>query len=69
MYDCMSNMMCSRCWLGAQGYDVFENIFFQENKSANVLEDDGKDSSSKRTNHINIRKYFITDCIENMNSQ
>jgi hypothetical protein len=44
-----------------QGYTVAENILFQDNKSAMLLEKNDKDSSSKRTKHINIRYYFVTD--------
>ena len=33
----------------------------QDNKSAILLENNGKASSSKRTKHINIQFYFITD--------
>jgi hypothetical protein len=37
---------------------------FQDNKSAILLEKNGKASSSKRTKHINIRYFFITDRVE-----
>ena len=66
--DCMPVVILTRYWLDAQGYDVFEKIVHQDNKSAILLENNGKGSSSKRTKHINIRYYFVTDCIENMNS-
>jgi hypothetical protein len=53
------------CWtryfLEAQGYHVHDNVLFQDNKSAILLEKNGKASSSKRTKHINIRYFFITD--------
>jgi hypothetical protein len=45
----------------AQGYQVQDNILFQDNKSAILLEKNGKALSSKRTKHINIRYFFITD--------
>ena len=45
----------------AQGYHVQDNILFQDNKSAILLEKNGKASSSKHTKHINIRYFFITD--------
>ena len=38
---------------------------FQDNQSAILLKNNGKKSSSKRTRHINIRYYFITDRIKN----
>jgi hypothetical protein len=45
----------------AQGYKVNDNILLQDNKSAILLESNGKASSSKRTKHIKIRYFFITD--------
>ena len=38
---------------------------FQDNQSAILLKNNGKNSSSKRTRHINIRYYSITDRIKN----
>jgi hypothetical protein len=48
----------------AQGYQVQDNILFQDNKSAILLEKNGKASSSKRTKHVNIRYFFITDRVD-----
>jgi hypothetical protein len=45
----------------AQGYNVKDNVLFQDNKSFILLENNGKASSSKGTKHINIRYFFITD--------
>ena len=36
----------------------------QDNQSAILMEKNGKASSSKRTKHINIRYYFVTDRID-----
>jgi len=49
--------------LEAQGYGVTENIIYQDNKSAILLEKNGKSSSGKRTKHINMRYFFVTDRI------
>ena len=45
----------------AQGYHVEDNILYQDNRSAILLETNGKASSSKRTKHIKIRYFFISD--------
>jgi hypothetical protein len=45
----------------AQGHQVQDNILFQDNKSAILLEKNGKASSIKHTKHVNIRYFFITD--------
>jgi hypothetical protein len=47
----------------AQGYDVKDIFLFQDNKSSILLEKNGKASSSKRTKHINIRYFFITNIV------
>ena len=40
-----------------------ETVVYQDNKSAILLETNGVASSSKRTCHIDICYYFVTDCI------
>ena len=45
----------------AQGIGVKDNILYQDNKNAMLLEKNGQASSSKRTKHINIRYYYVAD--------
>ena len=47
----------------AQGYQVKDNVLFQDNKSAILLEKNGKALSNKHMKHVNIQYFFITDCI------
>ena len=47
----------------AQGYEIEDSIMYQDNQSSILLEKNGKASSSKRTKHVNIRYFFITDRI------
>ena len=61
--DMMPSILWTRYFLKAQGYKVSDNIIFQDNKSTMLLERNGKASSSKRTKHINVRYFFITDRI------
>ncbi len=61
--DMMPSILWTRYFLKGQGYKVSDNIIFQDNKSTMLLERNGKTSSSKRTKHINVRYYFITDRI------
>jgi hypothetical protein len=61
--DLMPAILWTRYFLKAQGYDVKENILYQDNKSSILLARNGKASSSKRTKHIAIRYFFITDRI------
>ena len=39
-------------------------MFEQDNTSAILLEKNGKSSSGKRTRHLNIRHFCITDLLE-----
>ena len=55
--------MLEPVFLKAQGYRLLDNVFFQENRSSILLEKNGKASSIKRTKHMNIRHFFITDRI------
>ena len=55
---CMPVVLWTRLFLEAQDYGVKENIVFQDNKTAILLEKNGKASSGKRTKHINMR-YFL----------
>ena len=47
--EMMPAILWTRLFLEAQGYGVKESIIFQDNKSAILLEKNGKSSSSKRT--------------------
>jgi hypothetical protein len=61
--DMIPSILWTRYFLKAQGYAVSDNIIFQDNRSSMLLEQNGKTSSSKRTKHINVRYFFITDRI------
>ena len=62
--DLMSLILWSCNFLRVQGYSVKDNILYQDNKSAILLERNGKLSSGKRTKHIAIRYFFVTDRIK-----
>ena len=65
--DGMGITLWSREFLTAQGVDIEDSIPHQDNKSAILLETNGKASSSKRTRHINIRFFFVTDQVKKGN--
>ena len=54
-------------FLSEQGYDVKENVVYQYNKSAILLETNGKPSSGKLTMALNIRYFLITDQVKKGN--
>ena len=59
--ELMPHILWTNYFLNWQGYNAKETILYQDNKSAILLEKNGNKSSSKRTKHIAIRYYFITD--------
>jgi hypothetical protein len=61
--DVMPQILWTRYFLEAQGYGVNDSLMYQDNQSAILLEKNGRASSGKRTRHINIRYFFVTDRI------
>ena len=62
--DLMLHILWTNYFLNWQGYNAKETILYQENKSVILLDKNSKKSSSKRTKHIAIRYYFITDRVK-----
>ena len=65
--DAMNLILWTKLFLEAQGYNVASNVLFQDNKSAILLEKNGKKSSSSCTRALNIRYFFVTDQVEKGN--
>ena len=61
----MPQLFWTNYLLDAQDYGIKSTIMYQYNQSAILLDNNGKRSSSKRTKHINIQYFFITDRIKN----
>eukprot|EP00980_Cylindrotheca_fusiformis_P025578 scaffold14118_cov91-Cylindrotheca_fusiformis.AAC.1 len=62
--DAMSLILWTRNFLVAQGYDVTDNVVWQDNQSAMLLENNGTRSTTKHTRHLDIRYSFVTDNIK-----
>ena len=62
--DAMSYVMWTKYFLKEQGYEETTSIMYQDNQSAILLEKNGTKSSSKRTRHMNIRYFYITDRVK-----
>jgi hypothetical protein len=60
----MQMVLWTRNFLEAQGYVVHDNVVYQDNQSAILLEKNGRRSSGKQTRHIEIRYFFVTDKIK-----
>jgi hypothetical protein len=61
--DAMPMVLWTRQFLEGQGYTIKDNVVYQDNQSAMLLEKNGQQSSTKRTRHLDIRYYFVTDRI------
>jgi Reverse transcriptase (RNA-dependent DNA polymerase) len=59
--DVMGQLLWTQHFLQDQGYSSTETRLYQDNQSAILLEKNGRASSSKRTRHLDIRYFFITD--------
>ena len=62
--DCMPKILWTQYFLEAQGYQIQDSVVYQDNQSAMLLANNGLASSSKRTRHMNIRYFFVTDRIQ-----
>ena len=62
--DILPQILWTNQFMRAQGWGMKETIVYQDNKSAILLENNGRLSSSSRTKHINTRFFFVKDCIE-----
>ena len=60
----MTHILWTNYFLSWQGYNAKDTILYQDNKSSILLEKNGKKSISKRTKHIAIRYYFITNRVK-----
>jgi len=62
--DSMGQILWTRHFLADQGIAVPVTTIYQDNKSTILLSENGKAPSSKRTKHLDVHYYFITDCIK-----
>jgi hypothetical protein len=53
-----------RLFLKDQGYTVLENVVYRDNQAAMKLEIHGKSSSGKRTQHFDIKFFFMNNLIK-----
>ena len=65
--DVVTQVLWTKLFWEAQGYPVKENIIQQDNKSAILLENNGRRSAGKRSRALNLRYFFINDQVEKGN--
>jgi len=57
--DYLPNTIWARMFLAEQGYELTENIVYQDNKSAIQLEKNGRATCGQKSRHVNIRCFFM----------
>ena len=65
--DVVTMIFWMKYFMEEQGYEVKKNILYQDNKSAILLEKNGKKSAGKRSRALNVRYFFMTDQVEKDN--
>ena len=65
--DAMALVLSCRLFIMGQGFEVHDNIVYQDNQSTMLLGNNGRYSSGKKTRHIEIRYYFITAHVKRKN--
>jgi hypothetical protein len=61
--DKISKCLWMKRFLEWQGFTVKLNIIYQDNTSSIKLEENGKESSGKRTRHFDIKYFYVTDLV------
>jgi hypothetical protein len=61
VHDKLPDIIWTRYFVECQGYDIDEDIVYQDNMSSLSLEKNGRISSSKRTKHIKAKYFLIKD--------
>ena len=62
--DRVSKIIWMKRFIEEQGFKNTSNILYQDNQSTIRLENNGKESSGKRTRHFDIKYFYITDLIK-----
>jgi hypothetical protein len=65
VYDVLPQIIWTSSFMQDQGLAVNHVVLYQDNKSAMMLEINGRKSSSRRTRHMNIRYFFIKEYVDN----
>ena len=67
--DGMPKTFWTRYFMKAQGYNVEDMYVYQDNQSALLLDKKGMKSIGKKSRHIRIKYFFITDRVKDNDSK
>ena len=65
--DAATMILWTGLFMEEQGNPLKKNILYQDNKSAILLETNGRRSAGKRSRALNVRYFFLTDQVEKKN--
>ena len=65
VFDVLPQVLWTKKFLEDQGVEVKETILYQDNMSSMLLERNGRQSSMKRTKHMDIRYFYVGEHIQN----
>ena len=67
VHDVLPQVLWTKQFLEEQGRLVSMTVVYQDNTSSILLEKNGRSSSTKRTKHMNIRYFYVTEQVQNKN--
>ena len=59
-----AKVLWTKLFIKAQDHTIRINIVYRDNQSSMKLEQNGKESSGKRTRHFSIKYFYATDLIK-----
>jgi hypothetical protein len=62
--DALPTVLWTWQFLNSQGFAVPDIVMYQDNQRTILLEKNGTKSSGRRTRHLDIRYFFITDRVD-----
>ena len=65
VFEVLPQVLWTKKFLEDQGVEVKETILYQDNMSSMLLERNGRQSSTKRTKHMDIRYFYVGEHIQN----
>ena len=64
VYDVLPQILWTKKFFEEQGVRIKETMLYQDNMSSMLLERNGRQSSTKRTKHMDIRYFYMGDHIQ-----
>ncbi|KAG7373398.1 reverse transcriptase RNA-dependent DNA polymerase [Nitzschia inconspicua] len=64
MDDVISKILWTKRFLHHQGFENVTTTIYRDNTSTMKLETNGRESASKRTRHLDIKYFYITDLVK-----